>query len=642
MKNRFFLLVLPTLIAVAAGVWFILRPSYPLMNEYLHSAIETVEYVTALLMAGLLLQRRKEEGFHYYAPLGLGFLALSILDAGHTMLPPGDAFVLLRTAASLAGGAGFALVALPDRYKSFLLSRWIVWAVAAAASAVCTLAMLFPGMVPTMVTGGRFTHLAVSLNLLAGILFLGGARRIAGFMRTSRDIEYLLFSLAGIFFGLASLAFKYSALWSGSWWYWHLLRLAGSLLVLVLLFHRHLATITLLRTSLRERHEAEQSLRRSYERTKTILDSMNDSISLLDTKDFRIIGVNSVFLKEYGYADESEVVGRHCYDITHNRSEACSAPDDVCPLAEAVRTGEHAVAEHIHYRRTGERIYAEVSTSPIKDEQGNVVQVVHVSRDITERKLAEQEREHLLEDIARSNRDLEQFASVASHDLKEPLRMVSSYVGLLARKYRGRLDGKADRYIGYAVEGVTRMEKLIEGLLAYSRIGRAAGRSEPVDANEIYNHSLANLSAAIRESGALVTRDDLPVVLGDETQLLQLLQNLIGNAVKYRHPGKAPRVHVSAEADGTMQRFSVRDDGIGIEPRNYDRVFQIFQRLHSHDKYAGAGIGLAVCKRIVERHHGRIWIESVHGAGSTFFFTVPAAPCGMKAGAIPSAAHDAA
>jgi PAS domain S-box-containing protein len=482
----------------------------------------------------------------------------------------------------------------------------------------------------------------VSLNLLAGILFLSGALHIAGFMRFSPDIEYPFFSLAGIFFGLSGLAFRYSALWSQSWWYWHVLRLSGSLLVLVLLFHRHLATIALLRTSLRERHEAELLLRRSYDRTKTILDSMNDSVSLLNVSDFRIVGVNSMFLKEYGYADESEVVGRHCYAITHNRSDICTAPDDHCPLAETVRTGEHAVAEHIHYNRKGERFYAEVTTSPIKDEQGNVVQVVHVSKDITARKMAEQEREHLLDDIARSNRDLEQFASVASHDLKEPLRMVSSYVQLLARKYKGRLDDKADLYIGFAVEGVTRMEKLIEGLLAYSRIGSAAGRREPVDANGVFSQALADLSAAIRESGAEVTCDKLPMVLGDETQLLQLFQNLIANAVKYRMPGRAPRVHVSAEPEGSMQRFSVRDDGIGIEPRNYEKVFQIFQRLHSHDRYAGAGIGLAVCKRIVERHHGRIWIESIPGAGSTFFFTVPAPAGGRKSGVGPHAAHDAA
>ncbi len=641
LKNKHLILIIPTLIAVAAGIVFVLRPARVIVNESVHTAIETVEYVTALLMAGFLLQRTDQEGFDYSVPIGLGFLGMGILNAAHAALPPGDAFVFLRSAASLAGGIGFSLVRLPIRHRQVLSRTWIAWTVVAGSLAVCTAAVLFPAVIPVMIRGSGFTGQAVILNLMSGVLFLSGALRIAAFMETSGDIEYPLFSLAGILFGLSGLTFHYSTLWSESWWYWHVLRLAGALLVLVLLFHRHLQTITLLRSSLRELHEAEQSVRRSYDRTRTIIDSMNDSISLLDVRDFRIIEVNGMFLKEYGYSDESEVVGRHCYEITHNRHDACTPPDDLCPLAETVRTGEHTVVEHIHYSRTGERIFAEVSTSPIKDEQGNVVLVVHVSRDISARKHAEEEREQLLRDIARSNKDLEQFASVASHDLKEPLHMVSSYVQLLARKYGGRLDEKADRYIGFAVEGVTRMEKLIEGLLAYSRIGRVA-RSERLDSSEVFRQALSNLSAAIRESGAVITCDELPPVQGDEIQLLQLFQNILGNAVKYRKAGTAPRVHVSAQAEGDMQRFSVRDNGIGIEPRNYERVFQIFQRLHSYDTYAGAGIGLAVCKRIVERHHGRIWIESAPGSGSTFFFTVPAVSEERKTRELPDAPSHAA
>jgi light-regulated signal transduction histidine kinase (bacteriophytochrome) len=186
------------------------------------------------------------------------------------------------------------------------------------------------------------------------------------------------------------------------------------------------------------------------------------------------------------------------------------------------------------------------------------------------------------------------------------------------------LDDKADKYIRFAVEGVERMEKLIEGLLAYSRVTRDAAQFGPVDSDKIFSSAVSNLSASIHECNAAVTKEDLPMVLGDETQLLQLFQNLIGNAVKYRKPRTPPHVHVSSTREGSHYIFSVRDNGIGIEPKNYDRIFQIFQRLHSHDQYAGAGIGLAVCKRIVERHHGSIWIESVPGAGSTFFFTVPA------------------
>jgi PAS domain S-box-containing protein len=372
-----------------------------------------------------------------------------------------------------------------------------------------------------------------------------------------------------------------------------------------------------------ERKRTENELKHSYHLIKTIIDSMNDAISLIDTRDFTIISVNSAFVRAYGFSDESEIIGKHCYEVTHRRSDVCTAPDDICPLSETVRSGGHISVDHIHYGKRGEKIYAEVSTSPITDENGKVTQVVHVSRDITERKRAEQDRERLLADIARSNRELEQFAYVASHDLQEPLRMVASYIGLLERKYKGKLDKKADTYIHFAVDGALRMQKLIDGLLAYSRV---ASRGQPflsVDLNRIYEDTVANLSAAITDSGARITKSDLPVLLADETQMLQLFQNLIGNAIKFARSGTPPEVRVAAGKQGKEWIFSVQDNGVGIEQKYFDQVFQIFRRLHSQQEYAGAGIGLAVCKKIVERHGGRIWVESKLGQGTTFFFTIP-------------------
>ncbi len=372
-----------------------------------------------------------------------------------------------------------------------------------------------------------------------------------------------------------------------------------------------------------ERKRTENELKQSYQLTKTIIDSMNDAISLIDVRDFTLIGVNSVFLKEYGFSDESEVLGKHCYEITHRRKDFCTAPDDICPLAETVKSGGHFAVDHVHYGAQGEKIYVEVTTSPITDENGKVVQVVHVSRDITERKRAEQERERMLADIARSNKELEQFAYVASHDLQEPLRMVAAYMGLLEKKYHGRLDDKADRYIHFAVDGALRMQRLIDGLLAYSRIASRGSPFRPVDLNHVFEDAVKNLSEAVRESSARITKDDLPVVTADETQMLQLFQNLIANAIKFRTPDAPPEIHIAAGKKGNEWTFRVRDNGIGIESEYFDRVFQIFQRLHSPQEYAGTGIGLAVCKKIVERHRGRIWIESAPGKGSTFFFTIP-------------------
>ncbi len=239
-----------------------------------------------------------------------------------------------------------------------------------------------------------------------------------------------------------------------------------------------------------------------------------------------------------------------------------------------------------------------------------------------ERKRAEEALKEKTEELARSNRELEQFAYVASHDLQEPLRTVTSYVQLLARRYKGKLDSDADEFIGFAEGGATRMWHLINALLTYSRVGTNGKELGPTDCETVLRLSLDNLKVAVEENGALVTHDPLPTVTANTPQLIQLFQNLIENAIKFRGD-EPPRVHVSASRNGSGWTFSVRDNGIGIAPEYTERIFTIFQRLHSREKYAGTGIGLALCQKIVERHGGCIWVESQAGEGATFYFTLP-------------------
>jgi PAS domain S-box-containing protein len=263
------------------------------------------------------------------------------------------------------------------------------------------------------------------------------------------------------------------------------------------------------------------------------------------------------------------------------------------------------------------------NASVYRDARGGVIGVFAAARDITEKKAADQRLQALTEDLKRSNRDLEQFAYVASHDLQEPLRMVASFTQLLEKRYGDKLDQDAKEYIGFAEDGATRMQRLINDLLTYSRVSSRGQPASAVDAQAALGEALANLSPAIQEAGAAVTHDALPTVWMDYGQLVQLFQNLIGNAVKFHGP-QPPRVHVGVRRDGGQMVFSVQDNGIGIAPEFFERIFVIFQRLHGRQDYPGTGIGLAVCKRIVERRGGRIWVESQPGQGTTIHFSIPA------------------
>jgi PAS domain S-box-containing protein len=261
-------------------------------------------------------------------------------------------------------------------------------------------------------------------------------------------------------------------------------------------------------------------------------------------------------------------------------------------------------------------------SSPLVNGEGTYCGRIWYHSDITERKRAEEKLRLTSADLERSNKELEQFAYAASHDLQEPLRMVSSYTQLLARRYKGQLDADAQEFIAFAVDGANRMQRLINDLLAYSRVGTRGKPSEPVDCAAALDQALVNLEAAIAGSGAVVTHDPLPTVTANRSQIVQLFQNLIGNALKF-HLAEPPRVHLSAVQQGNEWLFRIRDDGIGIDPQYAGRIFNLFERLHTREEYPGTGIGLAICKKIVERHAGRIWVESQLAKGSTFCFTIP-------------------
>lgn len=303
-------------------------------------------------------------------------------------------------------------------------------------------------------------------------------------------------------------------------------------------------------------------------------------------------------------------------------------PDDLKTAIDAVRaiyegSGSGVVTFRAAHK-AGHTVDVEAHLTVII-ENGQPVGTRGVMMDVSERQRNERALERYARMLRRSNEELQQFAYIASHDLQEPLRMVTSYLQLLERRYEDQLDDDAREFIGYAVDGAARMKALINDLLTYSRVDRDEKAFAPVSAQRALDQALDNLEIAISESAAQITHDTLPTVLADEGQLVQLLQNLVGNAIKFRSDQRPTQVHIGAQRDGAFWQFCVRDNGIGIEAAYLERIFVVFQRLHSAKRYSGTGIGLAICKKVVERHGGRIWVESTPGEGTTFYFTLPAA-----------------
>jgi PAS domain S-box-containing protein len=359
--------------------------------------------------------------------------------------------------------------------------------------------------------------------------------------------------------------------------------------------------------------------RESEARYRGLLEAAPDAMVVVNASG-EIVLLNVRAEKEFGYRRD-ELVGQDVMNIIPEGFAERIIADGTRSAAEALAQQIGTGIELVGRRKDGSEFPIELMLSPLESAGG--ILVTAAIRDISGRKNSAEHLVKTVGELKRSNDELQQFAYVASHDLQEPLRMVASYTQLLGKRYKGRLDSDADEFIAFAVDGCNRMQGLIEDLLAYSRAGTNGQTLCEVSSENALRQALTNLKASIEQSGAVVTHDGLPPIRMDETQLTQVFQNLVGNAIKYRG-AETPQVHVSASQNAANEWvFSVKDNGLGIDPQYFERIFVLFQRLHGRNEFEGTGIGLAICKKVLERVGGRIWVESELKLGSTFYFALP-------------------
>ncbi len=632
----------------------------------LHTVMEGVGIFTASALVFLILLSDEHRTNPVYGVWSLcALLGMGILDLFHAVSDAGNNFVWLHSLAGLAGGFFFGLAWIPSKFVSPALARGLPGLTVLIAVGTAFFSLSFPETIPPMVIDGEFSVTGKALNLAAGFFFLFGMFRFLAFCRQRPDWLELVMAGFCALTGTACITFTYSRLWCPVWWWWHGLRFLAYFIItsFIILFYQRIME-ELRETNVRlgrsnnelqretlERRQAEESLRETNDLNEKILETIPLAMDIVD-EDGRILYMNRIMETAAGKG----AIGERCWSIYKDDRNQCAD----CPLKKGIpagglktlevggvlggRTfqifhagmiygGKKAVLEI--FQDITQRRYDEQALKKLAGDLQQRVEQLKISRtaalnltqDIEEaRKRLEESRDvlaHQAQALERSNKELEQFAYVASHDLQEPLRMVASYVQLLAKRYQGRLDADADEFIGFAVDGAKRMQNLINDLLAFSRVGTRAKDFALTDCEKVLEAALQNLQPAIVENHAEITRDPLPKVMADDVQMVQVFQNLIANAIKFRQKDAALRIHISSRPEGRQFLFSVSDNGIGIAPEHYEKVFQIFQRLHPRDEYQGSGIGLAVCKKNIERHGGRIWVESAPDKGSIFYFSLP-------------------
>ncbi len=634
--------------ALAAGLLLLflgVRSATWRVSPELHTGFQLASAVVALIVGILSLVRFHSRKNDTLLLIGAGMVGASVLDTYHLLVTTGASLPLMP--ADHAATEPWSWFGSRMFLSLLLLWSWTAWQrenrssqrglselrIYLEVGAITLLSIALFGLV-SLPAAVRFDAIVPRpFELLPGAVFAGAA--IGYFSKgnwRNRPFEVWLIPALIISVAIQWLFIPFSTSPTDAFaTISHVLKLTSYGFILVGLIasmyglYRRLERSALLiehsnqalRNEITDRKLAEAAARRSEDKYRNILETIQEGYFEVD------LAGNFVFWNEslvhlLGYRHE-RMAGLNYRAYTRDAHSA--AVFEV--FSQVYRTGQPVTSFGWDIvRPDGTRRYAEASAGPVRGEDDEIVGFRGIVRDVTARRSAEDRLESKSRELARSNEELRQFAYVASHDLQEPLRMVAGYTQLLASRYEGKLDGEADLFIRYTVEGVSRMQALIRDLLDYSRVQTHGRTFEVASMDTALEWALANLETGIEMSGATITSDALPDVRADPSQIGQLFQNLIGNALKFR--GERPlEIHIGSHKRGGEWQVFIRDNGIGVDAEDRSRIFDIFQRLHSRDEFDGTGIGLAICKRIIERHGGRIWTEPSPGQGATFVFTLP-------------------
>ncbi|WP_231920702.1 MASE3 domain-containing protein [Magnetospirillum sp. XM-1] len=581
-------------------------------KDYLpvHSILELLSIAVSLMVFSLGWAARRADKSHRNLILGLAALATAAMDMAHTFSFPGmpDLFspsstekgINLWLLGRLATAVGLILaVTTVERQWSDAKRRWWLGAIGLLTSALVLAGLFRPDWFPrTFIPGSGLTGLKIGAEYVLAAAYVTASSLLCLQFRRSGDRNDLKLAGAAWILGLTGVLLT---LYADTGDLFNLAGHVGKACAYILIYD------ALFASGVQAPYDA---LAQERALLRALMDSVPDLIFFKDAES-RYLGYNRAFATYCG-RPETEMVGK-----TDNEF----APPDIAAFyrakdREAMAAGRPTCNEEWIDYPDGRRVLLETVKAPVHDDKETLLGMVGISRDITGRKTAE-------EKLRRAHYDLEMVTAVAAHDLQEPARTIASFLQLLQMRYGDRLGEDADQYIAYAVEGAHRMRAQLSGLLDYTLIDRGDPVFPTVETGTVLAEALENLKPSLDEAKAVVVRDSLPTLNADAAQLRALFQHLLGNAVKFHHPERKPEITVKASRHGDYWEFSVSDNGIGIDQEYWDKIFMVFQRLHPLNRYEGTGIGLAICRKIVERHGGRIRVVSVPGEGSTFIFTLP-------------------